>query len=139
MKSWQKSRYEAILNFSNNYLILGYLGVTLSSCNIKDNFCFTLIRLCSQNSNFSVVILIDLIKCNVQVLGAQLVVGGRPPLLFFDNQKKCPNFGKKALIVQVKFTIQNIALRVSRRKNSESIPYGAFCFLVFDEMFIEVP
>ena len=99
MKSWQKSRYEAILNFSNNYLISVYLGVTLSSYNIKDNFCFTLIRLCSQNSNFSVVILIDLIKCNVQVLGAQLVVGGRPPLLFFDNQKKCPNFGKKALIV----------------------------------------
>ena len=35
-----KSRYDAILNFPKNYLISSYLGVTLSSCNIQDNFCF---------------------------------------------------------------------------------------------------
>ena len=40
MKSWQKSRYNAILNFPK-YLISSYLGVTLSSCNIKGNFRFT--------------------------------------------------------------------------------------------------
>ena len=67
MKLWQKSRYDAILNFPKNWLILSYLGVTLSSCYIKDNFCFTYIPLWSQNSNFSVVMLVDLIKCNVQV------------------------------------------------------------------------
>ena len=33
-----KSRYDAILNFPKNYLISSYLGVTLSSCNIQDNF-----------------------------------------------------------------------------------------------------
>ena len=36
-----KSRYDAILNFPKNYLISSYLGVTLSSCNTKDNFCYT--------------------------------------------------------------------------------------------------
>ena len=41
MKSWQKWRYDAILNFPKNCIISSYLGVTVSSCNIKDNFCFT--------------------------------------------------------------------------------------------------
>ena len=27
--------------------------------------------------------------------------GGRPPLPFFENRKKCPDFGKKALIVSI--------------------------------------
>ena len=28
--------------------------------------------------------------------------GGRPPLPFFENQKKCPNFGEKnALVVSI--------------------------------------
>ena len=67
MKSWQKSRYGAILNFRKNYFISSYRGVTLSSCNIKDNFWFTEVPLYSQNSNFSVVMLTDLIKCDVQV------------------------------------------------------------------------
>ena len=34
-----KSRYEAILNFPKKYLIWSYLGVTLSTCNIENNFC----------------------------------------------------------------------------------------------------
>ena len=49
MKSWQKLRYDAILSFPKKYLILSYLKVTLSSCKLKDNFCLTLVLLCSQN------------------------------------------------------------------------------------------
>ena len=59
-----KSRYEAILNFPKNYLIWSYLGVTLSTCNIQDKFCFTEVPLFSQNLNFSEVMLTDLIKYN---------------------------------------------------------------------------
>ena len=33
---WQKSRYDATLNFPKNYLISSYLGVTLFSCTRKD-------------------------------------------------------------------------------------------------------
>ena len=36
-----KWRCEAILNFLKNYFILSYLGVTLSTCNMRDSFCFT--------------------------------------------------------------------------------------------------
>ena len=46
---------------------------------------------------------------------------GRPPLLFFENQKKCHDFGKKGLDLVhlwVEFSIENVVLRVSRRKNS---------------------
>ena len=85
-----KSRSETILNFSENYLIWSYLGVTLSTCNIRklllplgafnltntaqkmlaeDLFTFTgeildgkLHFLCSENLDFSVVMLTDLIK-----------------------------------------------------------------------------
>ena len=35
-----KSRFEAMLNIQEKYLIWSYLGVTLSTCNIQDNFCF---------------------------------------------------------------------------------------------------
>ena len=47
-------------------------------------------------------------------------VGGRPPLSFFENWEKCPDFGKKTLIVSifwVKYSIQIKVLRVSRKKN----------------------
>ena len=50
---------------------------------------------------------------------------------------------KKALIMPIlKFTIQNVVLRVSRRKNSEIFLRGPcfFCFfLTFDKMFVEWP
>ena len=42
--------------------------------------------------------------------------GGGLPCPFFENQKKCPEFGKKDLDCihpKVKFTTQNIVLRVS--------------------------
>ena len=58
---------------------------------------------------------------------------GRPPLPFFENQKECPDFGKKCpdcVHPLVKFAIQNVALRVSKRKNSKNFPCGVF-FLDF--------
>ena len=36
-----KSRCEAILNIPKNYFILSYLGVTLSTCNVRDSFFLT--------------------------------------------------------------------------------------------------
>ena len=38
----------------------------------------------------------------------------------------------------VKFSIQNVVLRISRRKNSKLFPCGAFFSWNFDEIFIEV-
>ena len=68
-------------------------------------------------------------------------VGGRPPLSFFENWEKCPDFGKKTLIVSifwVKYSIQIKVLRVSRKKNSKIFICGAFpC--VSNEVFTKVP
>ena len=53
--------------------------------------------------------------------------GEASPALF-GNRKKCPDFGKKGpdcVYLWVKFSIQNIVLRVSRQKNSEKFPCGA--------------
>ena len=66
----------------------------------------------------------------------------RPPLPFFKNQKKCPDFGKKVLIVSIfvlSFSIQDVVLRVLGEKNSKIFACGAFFSCAFDEMFIEVP
>ena len=41
--------------------------------------------------------------------------GGRPPLPFFENQRKCPNFEKKGpdcVHLWVKFFIRNVVLTV---------------------------
>ena len=40
---------------------------------------------------------------------------------------------------EVKFTIQNIVLKVSRTKSSKIFCSGAFFHWFFEEMFIEVP
>ena len=67
--------------------------------------------------------------------------GGRPPLLFLENQKKCPDFGKKSpncVHSWVESSIQNVVLRVSSRKSSKIFLCGVF-FCVFDKKFIEVP
>ena len=64
--------------------------------------------------------------------------GGKPPLPFYENR---PDFGKKGsscVHPWVESSIQNVVLRVSRRKSSKTIPCGAF-FCVFDEKFIEMP
>ena len=59
--------------------------------------------------------------------------GGRPPLLFFENQKKYLDFGKKCpdyVHPLVKFAIQNAVLKVPKRKNSKIFPCETF-FLDF--------
>ena len=60
----------------------------------------------------------------------------------FENRKKCPDFWKKSpdfVHLWVKFFIQNVALRVSRRKNSKMLSCRASFSGVFEEIFIEVP
>ena len=62
--------------------------------------------------------------------GAQLGgEGRRSPLPFFENQKKYPDFRKKGpdcVHPYVKFTIQNVVLRVSKRKKITIFP----CFFL---------
>ena len=67
----------------------------------------------------------------------------RPGLPFLKS-KICHDFGKKGpewVHLSVKFTIQNVVLRVSRRKISTIFPGGKITYFscVFDEMLIEVP
>ena len=67
--------------------------------------------------------------------GAQLGGGGvgRHPLPFFENRKHWSDFGKKGpdcVHLWVKFSIQNVVLKVSRRKKSQIFPCGSF-FLLF--------
>ena len=65
---------------------------------------------------------------------------GASPALF-ENQKKCPDFGKKSpdcVCFWLKFPIQNIVLRVSRRKNSNIFLFGTLFSWFFDVIFIKV-
>ena len=61
--------------------------------------------------------------------------GGRPPLPFFLKiEKKALILGKKgpdSVVFWIKFSIQNVVLRVSRRKNFKIFQAGPFflCFL----------
>ena len=60
--------------------------------------------------------------------------GGRPPLPFFENQKKFPDFGKKGpdcVHPWVKFTIQNVILRVSMKKKLQNLSLRSLIFLNF--------
>ena len=60
--------------------------------------------------------------------GDKTVKYGQLQELFFKNKEKCPDFGGKGPDMPIlKFTIQNVVLRVSRRKNSEIFLCGA-CF-----------
>ena len=52
--------------------------------------------------------------------------GGEASPALFWNSKKCPD----CVHLWVKFSIQNVVLKLSRRKNSNILPCGAF-FLVF--------
>ena len=66
-----------------------------------------------------------------QLAGAQLGEGDgdRSPLPFFQNQKKRPDFRKKGpdcVHRYIKFAIQNIVVRVLKKKNFEILFYGAF-------------
>ena len=58
---------------------------------------------------------------------------GTPHLPFFENRKKCPDFGRKGpdcIHLWANFSTLNVFLRVSRRKNSKVFPAGPF-FLCF--------
>ena len=67
--------------------------------------------------------------------GVQL--GGRgevSPALFWKSKKSALIFGKKGPVIVhlcVEYSIQNVVLRVSRRKNSKNFPCRAHFFLVF--------
>ena len=63
--------------------------------------------------------------------------GRRPPLPFFRNREKCPDFGKRGshfIHLCVKFSIQNVVLKGSRRKNSKIL-----LAVPFLTIFVEVP
>ena len=72
-----------------------------------------------------------------QLAGPQLgqKEGGGLPCPFFENKKKCPD----CVHPYIKFSIQNVVLRVSKRKNFEMFPCEAFFTEIFDELFIGVP
>ena len=63
-------------------------------------------------------------------------------LCLFWKSKKVPWFWEKGpdcIHLCVKFSIQNVVLKVSKEKNSKIFPCGAFFSCVFDEMFFKVP
>ena len=62
---------------------------------------------------------------------------GRTPLPFFENRKKHPEFEKKGpefVHLLVKFSIQNVVLRVSK-----NFSLRGFFYCLFSEMFIKMP
>ena len=63
---------------------------------------------------------------------AQLGGRGEASPVLFENRKKCLGFGKKGPDCDhwVKLSIQNVLLRIPRRKNTKMDPCGA-SFLVF--------
>ena len=66
--------------------------------------------------------------------GAQQGRRGEVSPALFENWEKCHDFGKKyrdCVHHWVKFSIQNLVLRVSRRKKSKMFFCGAFFFLCF--------
>ena len=57
--------------------------------------------------------------------GAQLAVRSEASPALFENRRNCPHF----VHLWVKFSIQNIVLRISKRKNSKMFPCRASCAL----------
>ena len=76
------------------------------------------------------------------IAGAQLMRGlGSLFYPFFKIGKKVYWFWEKCpdcVYLWNKFLIQNVVLRVFKRKNSKNFPCGALITFVLDEMFIEV-
>ena len=63
------------------------------------------------------------------------------PGLFWKSEKNCPDILKNALTVSI-FELNFLSkcsFKVSRRKNSQNFPCGAFFSAVFNKMFIKVP
>ena len=74
--------------------------------------------------------------------GAQLGGSGEASPVHFWKLKKVPKFWKKVsdcVHPWVKFSIQNVVLRVCRRENWKNLPLRAFYSCFFCEMFFEVP
>ena len=64
------------------------------------------------------------------------------PLPFFENRKNLPwvwKEGANCIRLSVKYSIQNVVLRVPSRKNCKLFPCGLFSCCIFGKMFIEVP
>ena len=112
---------------------------------IKDFAIFTGKHLCwsLQHRCFSVNIAKSLITTFFRPPFRRATIGGWGGGFFYLFLK----IKKSALILKkgphsvhllVKFSIQNVVLRVSRRKNSKTFPCGAFFSYVFNEIFIEV-
>ena len=88
------------------------------------------------NDKFSLNSLNEWLKFKMDGINKRATIGkggGRSPLPFFENLKKCPDFGKKGpncVHPWVESSIQNVILRVSRRKSSKTFLCGAI-FLCF--------
>ena len=64
------------------------------------------------------------------------------PLHFFENRKKCPDFGKKGsncVHLWVNFSIENIVLRVSWSKIPKFYRYEVFSRSFLMKCFTEMP
>ena len=85
----------------------------------------------------------DIFIAKLHASGTQLGErGGDFPCPFLKIEKKCADFGNKGpycLHLRVESFIQNVVLRVSRRKSSKIFPCGTVFSFIFDEKFIEVP
>ena len=61
------------------------------------------------------------------------------PALFLEKKNDSGGKGPDCAYSWIKFSIQSVILRVSRRRNSNIFPCGDFLSWLFNEMFIEVP
>ena len=114
------------------------------------NICYNLRILCSRSCllkallkkykgcitfSFSFKILMPIcINVSVIFILTVIFILPLPPLSFFENWKKCHDFGKKSpncVYSWVQSSIQNVVLRVSRRKSSKILPCGRDHFFVF--------
>ena len=67
---------------------------------------------------------------------------GRPPLPFYEKQKKCLNLRKKGpdyALLWVKFSIENVVWGVSKRKNTKMFPCGAFLSWLLTKCLLKCP
>ena len=64
------------------------------------------------------------------------------PILFSENRKSCPDFGKKganSVHLWVKYSIQNVNVRVSKRKNSKIFPAASFFLVLLTKLLSKCP
>ena len=78
---------------------------------------------------------------SITLTGAYLGEGEEASTALFKNRKTCPDFlnkGHDCAHLWVKFSIQNVVLRLSKKKTQNVSMRGLFSG-VFDEICIEVP